>query len=140
MKDRRTLLLPHLRLALLWGLLILVVCLMPGSAVPGGKWLGRFHVDKLVHALLFGVFFVLLVFGFKRQERWPDIRRHAMLAAMCIAVSYGVFTELLQEITDLGRRGDMKDMLANTVGSLIAMLMLRHRSISAKVEGSSTQA
>lgn len=112
---------------------------MPGSAVPAGNWLAKLHVDKLVHAFLFGVFLVLLVHGFRRQQRWLDLRTHAMLAALCIAVSYGVFTELLQEITNLGRRGDMKDMLANTVGCLIALLIIRHRTRSAE-HGRSTSA
>jgi len=125
MHERRGALLVHLRLAMLWAVLILVLLLMPGSAVPAGKWLAKFHVDKLVHAFLFGVFFVLLVHGFRRQTRVPDLRIHAILSAMCIAVAYGVFTELLQELTDGSRRGDMMDMLANTVGCVVALFLMK---------------
>lgn len=42
-----------------------------------------------------------------------------MLTAVLIAIAYGAATELMQGLEALGRRTDLNDMIANTVGALL---------------------
>jgi VanZ family protein len=116
--------LAHLRAPLLWAAFILVLVLMPAPAIPGGGWLGRYHVDKLVHAILFAVFFILLARAFRDLDPAGPARRHALLVALVISVAYGLLTELLQELTSWGRHGELGDMVANTIGSLIGVMVV----------------
>jgi len=122
--------------ALLWALFILVLCLMPGQALPTWEWADLLSLDKPVHAILFGVFFVLLTTGLRRQQRWPFLREQAMVVAITVAVAYGALTELLQELPMLGRRGDLLDLAANAFGTLLGVVYLRWREArGAKREG-----
>lgn len=107
-----------------WGLLILGLTLLPAPAVPSLGILGRYHIDKLVHAFLFAVFFLLLFRAFRKQAGASVQRRQALQLSILIAVVYGALTEVLQEVTGGGRSGDPLDFLADTVGVLLATALL----------------
>ena len=98
------------RWALLWALLILVLCLMPGTALPMWHWADLFSVDKLVHAFLFAVLTLLCLRAFEA----PGPK--TVLAAVLACAAYGGGLELMQMLPGLGRRGDWNDFTANTVG------------------------
>lgn len=120
----RGLLLP----ALLWALLILVLCLLPGGALPQWRWADLINVDKLVHALLFFGQTILLArmfLGHGSPQRW-------LLWAVIISVGYGIGVELMQGLEALGRRTDLNDMIANTVGACTAGWYAHRRSAKGK--------
>jgi VanZ family protein len=115
----------RLRFAIMWAALILVVCLMPGSVVAQYDIFVDLRLDKWAHAFLFAVFYVLLVKGLRRQTTYEDLQHHAVLASFTVAVMYGGFVELLQEMMQLGRMMDVADMVANTVGVILGSVYLR---------------
>ena len=110
------------RWALLWALLILVLCLMPGAALPAWHWADLFSVDKLVHAGLFAVQARLVLRAAGRQGRADA------LPWLLAVVAYGGALELLQMLPALGRRGDWNDLAANTLGALLGWGWHRWRS------------
>jgi VanZ family protein len=114
-----------LRPALGWALLIFVLCLTPGAALPTWHWADLLSVDKLVHALIFGVLVVFLGQGFQQQEEGSALVRHALAVAVVLGVAYGGAMELMQQVPGLGRRGDWMDVIANTFGSIVAFFSLR---------------
>jgi VanZ family protein len=108
--------------ALLWAVLILILCGTPGSYVPSASWMEMLSVDKLVHA---GIFFVQATLCFlivKRSESATS--GHYLWLTACIF--YGVLLEWLQANVFSERSSDIYDMAANTAGCLIA-LVLRQR-------------
>ncbi len=115
----------HLRWALLWALLILVLCLLPGDRLPEWGWFDLLDLDKLVHALLFFGQTVLLASAFLGMGR----PQQALGWAVGLAVAFGLGTELLQGLEALGRRTDPVDMLANSIGALAGawFIALRRR-------------
>ena len=56
------------RWALAWALCILVLCLMPGRALPSWDWFDLLSLDKLVHAGMFGTLTVLLAGAFQKRD------------------------------------------------------------------------
>ena len=106
----------HLRWALLWAGIILWLCLIPGKALPEWNWFSVFELDKLVHATMFFVLTMLLAQAF-RGNRSPA---RYILWACVFSVAYGLGTEFLQDLEALGRRRDILDMIANTVGGVSA--------------------
>lgn len=106
-----------LRWALVWAFIILVLCLMPGRALPEWNWFALLDLDKLVHASMFFVLAVLLA------QAFVDIGAPArpLFWAFAISIGYGLATELLQGLPALGRRTDLNDMIANTVGCIVAL-------------------
>jgi VanZ family protein len=105
-----------LRWSIAWALVILVLCLMPGKALPEWNWFALLDLDKLVHA---GMFFVLAVLLAQAFFINGSPARYILWA--CVAsMAYGLATELLQGLEVLGRRTDLNDMIANSVGALLA--------------------
>jgi hypothetical protein len=104
----------HFRWALLWALCILVLCLMPGAALPAWDWFDLLSLDKLVHAGMFGVLTLLLSGAFLKR----GAPFHFLPWAIAFSVAYGWGTEVLQGLEALGRRTDINDMIANTVGAM----------------------
>lgn len=109
---------------LVWGLLILLLTLSPAPEVPSLGILGRYHVDKLVHALLFAVFFLLLVRAFNSKGGSTSSRRNVVGLSMLVAVLYGALTEVLQHLMGAGRSGDPLDFLADVAGVFLATALL----------------
>ncbi len=108
----------QLRWALLWALVILVLCLIPGAALPQWHWFALFNLDKSVHA---GMFFILASL-FAQAFRDRGSPRRYLMWAVLISAAYGVSTELMQGLEALGRRTDINDMIANAIGALLASL------------------
>ncbi|MEX1132734.1 MAG: VanZ family protein [Flavobacteriales bacterium] len=110
--------------ALLWALLILLITLLPAQAVPGGGFFGRYQLDKVVHAILFGVFLVLLVRALNGKQQSGKEHTGRLVAAALLAIFYGALTEVLQELSGAGRSGDVWDLVADTAGVFIAAVWL----------------
>jgi len=109
---------------LVWGLLILVLTLVPAPVVPSLGLLSRYHIDKVVHAFLFGVFFLFLYRAFHSSIGTARNERYAMILSISGAVLYGALTEVLQEVSGGGRSGDLLDFLADAVGVFLATALL----------------
>lgn len=105
----------HLRWALLWAAIILWLCLIPGKSLPEWDWFAIFDLDKLVHGGMFFVLSVLLAQAFKGG----GVKRY-LLWAVVVSTGYGLFTEFMQGLEALGRRTDINDIIANTIGAVAA--------------------
>jgi hypothetical protein len=85
-------------------------------------WPELFHfqaLDKVVHALLFGV----LAFLLARSFRLLPVFRRPLLAAFLATALYGLATEIGQEtLTD--RSGELADWGANLLGAAVAVAPL----------------
>ena len=113
------------RWALLWALLILLLCLLPGAALPAWHWADFFSIDKGVHAGLFAVLAVLCLRAPHSAGGAGASRAALLLALGCTA--YGGGLELLQMLPALGRRGDWNDFAANTAGVAVGWAWHRWR-------------
>ena len=114
-----------LRPALAWAVLIAVLCLTPGNALPTWEWADLLSVDKLVHMAMFAVMTVLLAYGLSARSAGAEKQGRILLSAALISIAYGGAMEVLQEIPVLHRRGDLVDLTANTLGALAGFLWMR---------------
>lgn len=108
----------HLALAV-WTVLVVVLLLLPGGLLSGPELAGIAtvagipHLDKIVHAFLFGVLAWLAWRSFRRLgARWP------VMLALLGAVLLGGMLELIQPMVD--RSGEIEDALADGGGALLA--------------------
>ncbi len=85
--------------------------------------------DKLVHLFIFGVFTFLLLWGYRAQYLQPAKRFALVRNVFGIGLFYSGFTELMQTYVFVGRYGNVFDLLANIIGSMLGiglfMLMMR---------------
>jgi glycopeptide antibiotics resistance protein len=104
-----------LSVALLWTLLIGILCLVSFKKLPTVKLA---DADKYVHAT-FHLFFTLLWFAYFRLTS-----RKALLKAFLSSLLYGIAIEIMQSVFTETRQADIKDVAANAFGAILAVLTI----------------
>jgi len=115
---------------ILWTIVVVGVCVVPGNEIPSPPIINIPHLDKIVHA---GLYFILTVFSvksFSRQKLVPILNQKPYQSAFVYAVVLGVIVELVQHYFIPTRSGDILDALANSTGSLLAILILKKWKLS----------
>lgn len=101
---------------ILWAALIFILCAIPGTSLPHYSWADLISFDKFIHAFIFAVLVLLLLRGFKKQNQFVFIAKHAILFSVTASVLYGGLLELMQAYCFTARSGDWFDFTANSVG------------------------
>lgn len=108
-----------LLLAFVWSIIILVLSTIGiGVGLPP-TWGDLLAWDKLAHAGIYGIFGLLLLFGFSRNLPIGQ----AILWSLLIGISYGIAMEWIQFSFFPDRYFEYFDILANVVGSLGSVLI-----------------
>ncbi|WP_346880702.1 VanZ family protein [uncultured Algibacter sp.] len=98
---------------------LLVASLMTLHKVPS---LGVAFSDKVYH---FGAYFVLTLLWFATFLLvFKCVKKHAIFYAVILAVIFGIIIEMLQGAYTVSRAYDIYDMMANTMGALLASIIL----------------
>jgi len=103
--------------AISWLILISILFFLPGSALPKDNWLDKIYIDKWVHIGLFAV----LVFLWRSSFNW-DVNSYNLLL-LFMALVYGFVVELIQLYWVPNRSFDMYDVLSDTIGSIVGLLV-----------------
>jgi hypothetical protein len=104
-------------LTILWALIILSLCAIPGQYIPSTSWFELVSFDKWVHASIFFILTSLcIVFIFKTNKKVLYI---FIAALLCIL--YGGSIELMQAKLFSHRSADVYDFIANSFGCLVAV-------------------
>jgi len=106
--------------AMLWALFILILCGIPGRDIPHIHFLELLSFDKIVHAGIFFILFMLTAIGIEKQRKYNFKNNTPKLYALAFCVMYGAFTEIMQDLVFAERTADTYDFIANSIGSLIA--------------------
>jgi len=112
--------LKHTKWALLWSLMILILCGIPGKDVPE---VSIVNFDKFVHASLFFVLLLLTVRGFSLQTDVAIFHNSPKITAFILCVIYGGTIELMQGAFFIDRTADINDFVANSFGCLVGTLL-----------------
>lgn len=79
-------------------------------------------VDKWVHMVMYGGTFSVLWIEYIRQHRQPDYKKLLLWALIAPIVMSGII-ELLQEYCTETRQGEWTDLLANSIGVVLAAVI-----------------
>lgn len=106
--------------AYICAILILVVCLLPGSSLPkvSENWL---PLDKLVHIIMYVPMTWTLAYGFKCQTKWNNGAQRFLLYAFIVSCVYGALIELLQFALTPDRACELFDFFADALGAAIGV-------------------
>ena len=110
---------------MLWALLILILCGIPGRDIPHISFLEMLSFDKFVHASIFMILLLLTARGFLLQSSFGALKRRPKLAAFILCVSYGGLLEVMQGTLFEERSADIYDFIANSFGCIIGILLYR---------------
>lgn len=101
-----------------------VISLLPKADFPKAPLFPG--ADKLVHAVMYFIFILLLLWSFqdKRVAQWKLIG---------FVISWGIAIEFLQRFMNLGRSFSEFDILANLTGTLIGFLFYKLLRVNGKL-------
>jgi glycosyltransferase involved in cell wall biosynthesis len=104
--------------AIVWTLIIFVLCCTPGQYIPTTDWLELLSFDKFVHASIFFTLAVLwLVYLFKLNKLSSTL----IVLVILLCIAYGGLLEIMQATVFSHRSGDWLDFIANTFGCLMGL-------------------
>jgi VanZ family protein len=107
--------------ALLWALLIFILCSIPGKDIPSSDWMHLVALDKWVHFGMFAVLVVLMLHASRTLLPGGEWKPKHKWVLFFIAVVYGAFTEMYQHLALEDRYADVYDFLANTLGAIVGV-------------------
>ena len=111
--------------SIVWTAIIILATTLPSNSIPKSSLLEIPHFDKIVH---FGLFFVLAMFIISEQNTLRlqgGLTRKAIILALSFTIAYGLIIEFLQYFLLPSRSGGLFDFLANTLGSIVAVVLYR---------------
>lgn len=112
-------------IAILYTIFVLVVSLVKFDKTPK---LSISNTDKIVH---FGIYFVFTIVWFMCFIDGKVLKSvtKSIAKAAGLAFVFGVLIEFLQHINPIARSGDIKDVIANTLGIIVAILVLNNAKV-----------
>jgi aminopeptidase YwaD len=114
---------PYAALPLLWAAIMLVLTLTPANEMPNTPHWELLSFDTAAHAGVFAVLAVLSWFSMRRQSSWPALARQAGLVVLVICVLFGGLIEILQYVMKVGRHAEWTDLLGDSLGAALALLL-----------------
>ena len=109
---------------ILCGIVILILTGLPGSLFPRVK--PAIGLDKVAHVIMYAGFAFACLWGYRKQFVSNDLsyKKRAILLTILISIAYGGLTEIMQEtITILHRSGDWRDLIADSIGTGLGVLI-----------------
>ena len=107
-------------LAVFWTAFIIYGLSSPPSATPRFPWLAMEGMDKLVHAVLFGIEAALCVWAIGKRA---NLQLLIWVVVWCTVL--GGAMELVQYKWVEGRTGDVVDLLADTLGAILGAVVFK---------------
>ena len=108
-----------------WASIILVLSLFSGEKVNQLSIFKIQYADKIAHFGMYFIFSYLIMYGFKNFYL-NDIVKHriqAYIFALFISILFGGLMEILQMYLNLARSPEFNDFVADSVGTLLALLL-----------------
>jgi VanZ family protein len=106
--------------AVLWAIIIYIASSIPAKYLPSQTF---FAYDKIVHITLFLIFGLLVYRALEPIKDSGQLNLGRIFFSIAIVISYGVLDEIHQGSVP-GRTVDIYDALADTVGGLVAGILI----------------
>lgn len=103
-------------LAISWFIVMNVLFVLPGSALPKAGWFNDIQLDKWVHVGLFAVLVFLWCSAFT-----PLFKK--IWLVLVVAIAYGLLVEIVQKNWVPNRSFDLYDVLADAAGSVLGLVV-----------------
>ena len=107
--------------AIIWFIFTVVLLCLPGSKIPKYTFLTLIHADKWVHIAMFGILCFLFNQAFCKLVVTKKGLRIYLFAVTFSGIAYGTIMEFVQKYWIPGRSFDVFDILADTIGCLLAL-------------------
>ncbi len=107
-------------IALFWTGIIIVLCLIQSNDLPV---IQIENLDKWIHSFFHFIFTLVWFLFFRKQFQSLSVLK-LMIIAFLLSFFFGIMIEFLQQSFTTSRQGDIFDVIANSVGSLLAIILI----------------
>lgn len=109
--------------AVFWFIIINVLISIPGGNLPKlGSWFDLLKADKLIHTGLFAGLVLLLFYPVYQSGLLVEQKRKWLIRIALFSLVWGVATELIQKFYIKNRSFDLKDVTADSIGTVLCWL------------------
>ena len=105
-----------------WTVFMLVLFLIPSQDIPGSREIP--NLDKVVHVAFFMIFTFLFMQDLLKIRGLKSILPAYIITTILVVLIIAIMIELLQDNMNLGRDGDINDILYDLAGFILGMLLL----------------
>jgi len=105
-----------------WTVFMLVLFLIPSQDIPGSREIP--NLDKVVHVAFFMIFTFLFMLDLLKIKGLKSILPAYIITTILVVLFIAIMIELLQDNMNLGRDGDINDILYDLAGFILGMLLL----------------
>ncbi|MCK4854637.1 MAG: VanZ family protein [Bacteroidales bacterium] len=105
-----------------WTVFMLVLFLIPSQDIPGSREIP--NLDKVVHVAFFMIFTFLFMRDLLKIRSLKSILPVYIITTILVVLFIAIMIELLQDNMNLGRDGDINDILYDLAGFILGMLLL----------------
>ena len=106
-------------------IVLVAICYLSLDADPfpdKDSWFTFPGSDKVVHFIMYGGLTGTFCFDYYRRVAAP-CKLWLLIVALVVAIIVGIVMELLQAHMGIGRSGDFVDVIANSLGALIGIVV-----------------
>lgn len=114
------------KFAYLWAIIVTGLCGTNGKNLPHFEFSSIFKIDKVAHMVLFGTETYLIALASRKMNQ-AATNFQIIFPAFLLGTGFGIIIEILQATVFPNRSFDYLDMVANTIGCLIAWLVLNYK-------------
>jgi len=115
----------HFIPAIIWFGISLFLFTLPGSSIPKNDLFDKLQVDKWVHITIF--FLLCFLFGYPLRK-FNSKNLLPLLFTICLlGIAYGIAVEFIQKYWIPNRSFDVWDIMADTIGCIIAFFWLKRK-------------
>jgi VanZ family protein len=108
-----------------WFFIVLVLMVLPGNELPNTDWLHIDFFDKIMHAGVFAFLVFLFCWPFYKSDFSKAERKNYFIKIALSVSIWGLTTEFIQGYIAIGRNFELLDWAADTIGALIAFLIIK---------------
>jgi VanZ family protein len=104
----------------IWLLVLSILSLTPGNKLPEIKF-DLFELDKLIHFTFYFILVILMNIGFRLSKNEPFYKSIVLIIVIGILIGWSI--EFVQGEFITNRQFDYLDIFANSLGTVVGMLI-----------------
>ena len=101
--------LKHSRFALIYSLIVITLCALPGDSMPSFDFMDLFSFDKIAHMVAFGILCILTGIALAKHFHFSYMRKYVLHLTLAYCLFLGAATETGQAYLAIHRSGDWLD-------------------------------
>jgi VanZ family protein len=109
--------------AVLFFFITVILLTLPGSSFPRSHFFDIPYFDKWVHIGLFGILCFLFSYPITQLTISDSQKKLWFWVILVLCITYGISMEYVQKYWVVNRSFDLMDMVADAIGSVIALIL-----------------